>query len=327
MTGNPFARLRSWFVRRIVYPVEAGTLYAAWLVMGALPVDLNSAVWGALGRTIGPLLPVSRRARRNIARAFPDMSPKEIREVVRGMWDNVGRVVGEWPSLASLWDDDLREQVLSTGVDRIRALSAEERPLVVRGRRIEIVGAENFIDMLDRGGPALYFSAHYGNWEISPLGAARFGLPVAVVFRAPNNPYVLPLLRRFRRGMGEMLAKGPAGAIATGRVLERGGRVGMLVDQKYNRGIPIPFFGRPAMTSPALAKLAWHFRCPVYGIRVERTGGAHFRVTIEPPTPLPRTENEKAFVVELMTRITGIVERWIRERPEQWLWLHRRWPD
>jgi Kdo2-lipid IVA lauroyltransferase/acyltransferase len=101
----------------------------------------------------------------------------------------------------------------------------------------------------------------------------------------------------------------------------------MLVDQKMNDGIPVPFFGRDAMTAPALAMLALRHDCAVVPIRMQRIHGAHFRLITEPPLPLPRSGDKEADRRALMVEVNATVERWVRERPEQWLWLHRRWPD
>ena len=101
----------------------------------------------------------------------------------------------------------------------------------------------------------------------------------------------------------------------------------MLVDQKMNDGIPVPFFGRDAMTAPALARLALRYKCRVIPARAERLGGARFRLTFYDPMPLPDTGNLQADTLTLMTAVNAQIEAWIRERPDHWFWLHRRWPD
>jgi len=101
----------------------------------------------------------------------------------------------------------------------------------------------------------------------------------------------------------------------------------MLVDQKMNDGIPVPFFGRDAMTAPALARLALRFDCAVVPVRVDRLARARFRITAEPPLPLPRSGERARDTAALMRSVNAVLERWIRERPDHWLWLHRRWPD
>jgi KDO2-lipid IV(A) lauroyltransferase len=101
----------------------------------------------------------------------------------------------------------------------------------------------------------------------------------------------------------------------------------MLADQKMNDGIPVPFFGHPAMTATALAALALRFDCDVLPARVVRLAGARFRVTVFPPLPLPRSGERHTDAAALMTRVNETLEAWIRERLEQWLWLHRRSAD
>ena len=124
-----------------------------------------------------------------------------------------------------------------------------------------------------------------------------------------------------------MFAKGSAGAREAFAHLRRGGILGMLVDQKLNEGLAVPFFGRPAMTTPALAQFAIHFRCPVIPVHPVRLGPARFRVICEPPMALPDTNDRTADVYALTLAMNATLERWIREQPECWLWLHRRWPN
>ena len=100
----------------------------------------------------------------------------------------------------------------------------------------------------------------------------------------------------------------------------------MLMDQKMNDGIEARFFGRPAMTAPALAALALRLRCPVVPAHVERLGPARFRLVCDPPLPLPGTGNRAADVLVLTQMVNDRLEQWIRARPGEWLWLHRRWP-
>src|SRR6185437_12707464 len=132
---------------------------------------------------------------------------------------------------------------------------------------------------------------------------------------------------RLRGDQGELIPKGALGSRRAVAALRRGGHLSMLADQKLNDGIAVPFFGRPAMTAPALASLALHYDCAVLPARVERLGGARFRLTIHPPLQMPRSGDRAADAAALMAAVNATLESWIRERPEQWFWLHRRWPD
>ena len=293
---------RSAKASRPIHHLEA---WGAALWFGAfavLPLDWASALGGAIGRLIGPLLGISNRARRNIKRALPGLSESEIADVIARMWDNLGRVAAEYPHLKQIGVFEPGGRVETHGLDHVdRAVAA--------GRRMII------------------FSGHIANWEIAALAAVQYGISVAQIYRAANNPRVDRMITRFRGDAAELIPKGAVAARRAIATLRRGAHLTMLADQKMNDGIPVPFFGRPAMTAPALAALALRFDCDVLPARVERLAGAHFRLTVSPPLPLPRTGDSHADAAALMAQVNAILETWIRDRPEQWFWVHQRWPD
>lgn len=296
-------RRRAFWRKYLAQPLEAALLTLAYHLFAALPFDLASAIGGWIARTLGPHLTVTKTAVGNLKRAFPEKSDGEIAHIVRGMWDNLGRVAGEYPHL-------------------------DELELYEPGGRVEVVGAE-YVDLLrDDGKAGIFFSAHFGNWELASMSATQRDLPLTRIYRPPNNPLADRLIRRARRHItGELLPKGSEGARRAIEIVRGGGHLGMLVDQKMSDGIPVPFFGREAMTAPALAQIALRFRCPVVPARVERVGGARFLITIYPPLKMPDSGDRQADVKAAMALVNRTIEGWIRERPEQWLWLHRRWPD
>jgi KDO2-lipid IV(A) lauroyltransferase len=269
---------------------------------GLLPLDWASAIGGALARTIGPRLGISKRARLNIRRALPELADHEIAKTIAQMWDNLGRVAAEYPHLR-----------------QIRVFEP--------GGRVETHGFEHMDRAVAAGRRMIIFSGHIANWEIGMLAAVQYGVEVAQIYRAANNPLIDRMITRFRSIGGELIPKGTVAARRAIAVLRRGAHVTMLADQKMNDGIPVPFFGRPAMTASALAALALRFDCDVLPARVERLGGARFRLTVFPPLPLPRSGDHHADVATLMTRVNQTLEGWIRDRPQEWFWVHRRWPD
>ncbi|MBO0737641.1 MAG: lauroyl acyltransferase [Alphaproteobacteria bacterium] len=269
---------------------------------GLLPLDWASAIGGGVARLIGPFLGISERARTNLRRAFPELSDREVERHIAAMWDNLGRVVAEYPHLR-----------------KIRVFEP--------GGRVETHGFEHLDRSLATGRPMIIFSGHIANWEIGMLAAVQHGIPIAQIYRAANNPLVDRMITRFRGDAGELIPKGVIAARRAIAVLRSGAHLAMLADQKMNDGIPVPFFGRPAMTTSALAALALRFDCDVLPARVERLGGTRFRLTIFPPVPLPRSGDHHADIAELMARVNATLEEWIRDRPGEWLWVHRRWPD
>ena len=287
---------------RPIHRLEAQAAALAFGAFGALPIDCASAVGGALGRLIGPLLGISSQARRNLQRALPELSDREIGRIVAAMWDNLGRVAAEYPHL--------------------RAIRVFEP-----GGRVETHGFEHLDRAVATGRRMIIFSGHIANWEIGMLAAVQYGIRVAQIYRAANNPLVDRMITRFRGEGGELIPKGAVAARRAVATLRHGAHLTMLADQKLNDGIPVPFFGRPAMTTSALASLALRFDCDVLPARVERLKGAHFRLTVFPALPLPRTGNPHADIADLMAQVNTVLESWVRDCPEQWFWVHRRWSD
>ncbi|MFT9025178.1 lysophospholipid acyltransferase family protein [Acetobacter indonesiensis] len=262
---------------------------------------------GCASRFIGPLLPVSRIADKNLQLAMPELNATQRKRIVRGVWENLGRTVGELPHLSTL-----KENTHS-------------------GPGFEVVGAEYLEEQARNGGSVLFMSGHIGNWEMLPPGVARHGTPFASFYRAAANPLIDQMIRSLRDAAMQptptpLFAKGARGAREALAYVSKGGRLGMLVDQKMNDGVEASFFGRPAMTAPALAAMALRYRCPVIPGYVERLGPARLRIIVEAPLQLPDTEDKKQDLTLLVQMINDRLEQWIRKKPESWLWLHRRWP-
>lgn len=242
----------------------------------------------------------------NLRRAFPEKDEAELKTILTEVWDNLGRTAAEYPHLDTIWDFD------------------ETKPV----GRIEATGLDNFRRLRADDKPAIIFTAHLGNWELPAVCAARHGLPVTAVYRTPNNAYVAQRLLKIRRGtMGELLAagSGQAVAFAMSSVLEKGGHLGILVDQRLTKGLKIDFFGRPAPTNPILGRLARRFDCPVHGVRVVRLPNNRFRLDLTDEIELPRDAEGMIDAEKSMEVVNAIVEGWVRENPGQWLWLHNRW--
>lgn len=289
---------------RLRWAAEAAIARAVFALFGALGPVRASNLGGFLARTIGPLLPVSRVGERNLAIAFPERDAAWRRETVKAAWDNLGRVVAEYPHLPHL-------------------------KRTASGPGWELVGDRVMQDAAARGGPAIFVSGHIANWELLPPVVAHFGIVLASVYRAPTNPAIDRVILRFRQAAQAPLAapffpKGAEGARATLSHLKRGGHLGMLLDQKMNDGIEARLFGTRAMTAPALAQLALRYRCPVIPGRAMRLGPARYRFEAEPPMPLPDSGDRAADVAALTQAVNDTLERWIRERPAEWLLFHRR---
>ncbi len=291
---------------RIGAAVMIGVIRALFAFLRLLGPERSSNLGGWLLRAVSPLIPVNRVALANIRAAFPDMGEAEVKRIARAAWENLGRTAAEYAHLKALFDYDYHDP---------------DKP-----SRVEVAGIEHFIALKDDDKPGLIFSAHLANWELPAICAATYDLETTAVFRAPNDPAIAAVVHEIRSGaMGGLAAAKQGAAFAMQGVLENGGHLGMLIDQHFTRGVVVPFLGRPALTNPIMGKFARRFECPVHGVRVIRLPNHRFRIELTPPLDLPLGADGEIDVQGAMAMMTAVVEGWVREYPEQWLWMHRRW--
>ncbi len=268
---------------------------------GLLPLDAASWLGGWIARKLGPITSAHKTAVKNIARAMPELGDATRAKIITGMWDNIGRTTAEYPHLGRLMDDT---------------------------SRVEVIDPHNIIATLrDDGIGAILIGMHYGNWELSTLPGHRGHLKQYHFYRPPNNPYVAEMLQKLRGPMQQegYLQKGSEGARQAVALLKKHAHIGMLIDQKQDEGIPAPFFGRDAMTTTAHAALARRLNVPMVADRVIRTTGAHFKIYVHDVSVI-HTGDRDADIATTTKQINTLLESWIRERPDLWFWVHRRWP-
>lgn len=279
-------------IKKFRYALEALLLIILFGISKILPIDWASGLGGFIGRVIGPRLAASRKASANIKMAMPNKSDIEVHQIVTDMWDNLGRVMMEYPHLKKIARD-----------------------------RTKIIGADKIEVIKDQ--PAILIAAHLGNWECCPpaLHTQLKGV-FTPIYRAPNNP-ISDWLLGYARSLGgkiKTIPKSRSGTRNIVKAMQENHFIGMLIDQKYNEGEAVDFFGRPAMTSPIFAQLAQKFNCPLIPLRIERLKGCNFCITANEPMDI-----KDKTPVEIIEEAHKLFENWIEKRPEQWLWLHRRW--
>ena len=256
-------------------------------------------------RRVGPWLPEHKLGRANLTAAFPEKSPQEIEAILGGVWDNLGRVTVEFAHLDRLTIGD---------------------PLNLPFIEYDDANIARYNRLRDDGKPALVFAAHLANWELPAVIASAFGLEAMILYRRPNVGAVADAVIDLRKGvMGELVPTGLGTPIKLARALEDGRHVAMLVDQHYTKGVEVSFFGRRCLANPLIAALARQVDCPIHGTRMIRLADDKFRGEISEAIEPVRDADGAIDVPGTMQKITSVIEGWIREHPEQWLWLHRRW--
>ncbi|MDP3895710.1 MAG: lipid A biosynthesis lauroyl acyltransferase [Mesorhizobium sp.] len=287
------------------YWLVARAVLAIFWLLRRLPADRALNISDGLGRRFGPWSSRHRIALDNLRQAFPEKSETEIGQIASDMWGNMARLAAEYIFLDRLFDYDLEEKVPG---------------------RVEVAGRDIFFRLRDAKTPTIFFTAHLGCFEMFPVASEAFGMPITSLFRAPNNPFLAQELGAARRVSGSRLVPSRAGvAFTLARVLEGGGNIGALVDQKFHGGLPTTFFGRPCETSPLLPKLARQYDCDVHGVRCVRLPDNRYRLEMCEKIAMPRGSDGRVDIAALAQKMNDTVEAWVRENPGQWMWFHRRW--
>jgi KDO2-lipid IV(A) lauroyltransferase len=305
---HPLARALG---RRLAPLVDATMGFITLAILRAIRLTerrRTADFWGWFMRRTGPWLPEHRVGRANLIAAFPDKPAAEIERILTGVWDNLGRYAVEFAQIDRLTNADP-----SRPDDDIVADPAT---------------SERFHRLRHDGKGALVFASHLANWELPALVAARHGLDTAVLFRRPNIRAVSDAVLKIRAGcMGTLVATGLDAPVKLGRMLEANRHVAMLADQHFVKGVEVTFFGRRCNANPLIAQLARHVECPIHGTRVVRRSDDRNRFTIEITEAITPVRDAQGLIdiAGTMQVITTVIEGWVREHPEQWLWLHRRW--
>lgn len=286
----------------LIWRLEAVGFDVFTFLFRLLPVDAASWLGGAIARLIGPLTKTHKVADQNLRLAFPEKDAAWRAKILDAQWETNGRTVAEFPMMDRL--------LPSTG-------------------RVEVVNAGRLTEIARGGKPVVFVSGHFSNWEVMPAAIVNSGVDCEITYRAANNPYVDKRIRdsRFRYGVRLFAPKGGDGAREMLEGMKQGKSVALMNDQKFNRGgVEVQFFGRPVMAAPGPTRMALRFETVLQPMTVERTRGARFRAVVHDPIVLKETGDRTADIQAGVQAITRFVEDQVRRRPEEWFWVHRRWP-
>lgn len=296
-------RILKKYFKPVRYALEYGVVWLFYHGCRLVSLPISSSWAGRFARTLGPRLGISHVARRNLKLALPHLPQKIHEDIIKGMWENLGRTFGEYPHLSTL------------------NILAPNSPVTVEGKEI--------LDTIQsQGRPIIFFLGHLANWEYATMPARFWGLSIAQLFRPLNNPPLARFITRVHQKIApELVTKGQQGARHMIEVLKKGKNLSMLVDQKLNEGLPISFFGHPAMTAPALARLALKFNAALVPVQVVRKKNHMCHVIYHSPLATDEILTQNQQVEALLIQVNQHLEDWIRQNPQDWLWLHKRWPQ
>ncbi|MEZ5835407.1 MAG: lysophospholipid acyltransferase family protein [Geminicoccaceae bacterium] len=281
---------------------ETGMLRMIWWLSKKLGPDRAGRLAAGIAGVTGPLLSRSSMLSANLAVALPGLPDSRRRSLVRLAWREIGRVMGEFPNL-----------------EQICVAEADER--------LEIVEHYDMEPIRRRERQAIFVSGHFANWELAAGCSRKARFPLSVLYSPQANGAVDAMVQHYREGLGVEMVPRKQAVRGIIKALQKGRNFGLLLDQRYDEGQDVPFFGHDTPSGIAAAQIAIRMKLDYVPVRIQRVKDAHFRITFMPsidPDPGCGTPMEQA--IDMTRRAYGLFEGWIREQPESWLCLKRRWP-
>ena len=278
--------------RFLIDPIVGVFVGIFWIFFKILPLKWATKTAGFLGGVIAPWMKRRNKiAYRNLTIAFPNKTDAEKKEIIKKMWIHFAKFFAEMPHTKE-WISDA-----------------------------DVEGKEYLKSLRDDDVGGFVCSAHFGNWEFASTYVAQHYFQLHPVYRPANNPWLEKLM--FKKRAGVHIPKGSGGARIMLDLLKNGEHIAILCDQRLREGIAVPFFGKMAMTPSAMVSIALKMRLPIVMGCARRLPDGRFKMTVE-TLPLSQAENNETAVYETVANMNKVLERWITETPEQWMWIHRR---
>jgi Kdo2-lipid IVA lauroyltransferase/acyltransferase len=274
-------------------------------LIGLLPYKAALDFGKFLGRTVYRLFPrFAKTARRNLEIAYPEMSEAERRKIMRGTFESLGRHLGF--------------------ISRMRKFE-----LADIHRYVEVVGKKENFDPADASGRGILFiTGHFGSWEVFNLLPPAFDHRINILVRRIDNDLVEKYVDSMRTRFGSVTLGKKEAPRQMYKLLERGETLGILADlnAQLHDGVFVDFFNVPASTTASVAKLALKTDAiiiPAFAVWEEEK--QKYVVYLEPPLNYEKTGDTNKDILTVTREFTAVIERFVRQYPEQWLWIHKRW--
>ena len=279
-------------------------LFIIFLILKVLGKRISSNLCAIVFSTFGALTKFEHIAKKNILFVWPEKKDTEIKKITNKMWKNIGRNFGELIHLKNY-------KPLNCSQTKIIDLKKIEKLISLNNKK-------------KRG--IVFFSAHYGNWELGPIIIKSLGLDPLCVYRKSNNKFVELLIQSIRGKNATYAPKGDIGAKKSYLWLRKGKSLALLMDQKLNEGLSIDFLGKPANTASFIADIAIRMNLDIVPIKFSRDINNNNIITFYKKINMPKNNLSKNRKISfILKQVNDVMSQWIKDQPENWLWIHRRW--
>ena len=271
------------------------TLFFIFKIVGPkIASNLSSRIF----KLIGPFFRSKEIIELNISKALPNLSEQQLKNMIKNMWGNYGRILSEY-----VFMKDFRNSTLSNN--------------------IEIEGSEILESIKDENKPVIFISGHFNNFELMAMQIEKSGINLAAIYRPLNNKFLNFIMERVRKKYicKNQIKKGFSGTKQLLSFFKNGSSIALMIDQRVSQGIKSKFFKQEAFTTTIPAQFVKKFKCKVVPIYIERYNDIKFDIKIDKPI-----EFSKGTSTEKITRDLNIwLEKMILKNPSEWIWSHNRW--
>lgn len=272
------------------------------LIASLLPLRLVPRLGGVLGGACFKLFSGRRKtALKNTETAFPDKSRRERRDIVKSAFKHFGRALVETVRFPKIDAENMNKYASYDGLKHIK-------------------------NAYEKGNGVLLFSGHYGNWELIALLQGYLDMPLDMVVRELDNPYLERWLKINRTRSGNEVIHKDSSARRMLRTLKDGGGIAIMLDQKFRgeNAVFTDFFGKPVATAPTLAIMALRTGAEIIPVFSYPREDGSYKIDYLPAVKYSETGNREKDIKNLTQKCTSIIEQKIREHPRCWLWMHNR---
>jgi len=262
-----------------------------------------SHIGSIIGKFFGPLFRSKKIIKQNIKTGLGNIDEKKEKEIINGMWSNIGRTLAEYVFLKDF-------KFNKTDLNHMK-----------------INGAKYLEEIKKSNEPVIFYSGHFANFELMAMELDKFGIKTAAIYRPLNNFFLNPLMEylRMKYICPNQIPKGRMGMREIVTKIKNGYSIALMVDQRVGEGPRTLFFNKPAHTTTIPAQIALKYNCKLVPIFLKRKEGPTFEMTIHEPYKIEKTGNDEEDTKNITLRINQIIEKMILKNPTQWIWSHNRW--
>jgi KDO2-lipid IV(A) lauroyltransferase len=287
----------------IKYFFEFISVISLFCIFKIIGIENASNLGSVIGKFFGPLFRSKSLIKQNIKTGLGNIDEKKEKEIINGMWANIGRTFAEYVFLKNF------------KFNRINFA------------HMKIVGS-NYLDEVKKDNkPVIFYSGHFANFELMAMELDKFGIKTAAIYRPLNNFFLNPIMEylRMKYICPNQIPKGKSGMREIINKVRNGYSIALMVDQRLGQGLSVDFFNQPAQTTTIPAQLALKYGCKLVPISLKRIRGVNFEMTVHQPYEIEKAGNDEEDIKNITLKINHIIEKMIIENPSQWLWSHNRW--